>query len=325
MLRVVLIGCGEHAENGHAVPLARYQAEHPADLELTAACDLKLERAQWFCKQYGFIRSYTHLEAMLASEKFDGCIAVVPVEQIAQLGIRLLELGIPCVVEKPLGASLKQVTALLHAARTSLIPNMVSVNRRFMPALNRAIEWTKSAGHLRYVRCIMTRHARTEPEFLWTTAVHAVDTLRHICGEVAEASIRNLNSLSHSAHWYAIDFRFQSGVDGRIDILPTAGVLEETYELIGDGFRAVVTCPFGLRRGWRGFSGGRLALEEWAENVPEDVLNGCFDETTAFLTALAAKRSPAPSIEDVFPSVKLCFELADPAMQNSDRFLSAKS
>ena len=190
MIKVGLIGCGEHSENGHAVPLARYKAAHPGEIELAAACDLNLARANAFCTRYGFGRAYSNAEAMLAQEKVDVCIAVVPVEKISALGIQLMGMGIPCVVEKPLGASLSEVQALLAASKSSGTPNMVSVNRRFMPFLNRAIEWSRRAGPLRYVRGTMTRHARTEPEFLWTTAVHAVDALRHIAGEVAEASIR---------------------------------------------------------------------------------------------------------------------------------------
>jgi predicted dehydrogenase len=135
---------------------------------LAAACDLKAERAQSFCRKYGFMNAYRDVDEMLARQKLDGCIAVVPVERISQLGIKLLGLGIPCVVEKPLGASLTEVKALLDAARATRTPNMVSVNRRFMPFLNRAIEWTRTVGPLRYVRCTLTRHARNEPDFLWT-------------------------------------------------------------------------------------------------------------------------------------------------------------
>jgi len=87
----------------------------------------------------------------------------------------------------------------------------------------------------------MTRHARSEPEFLWATAVHVVDAIRHIAGNVAEANISTLKQTRGPAEWYAIDLRFESGVFGLIDVLPTAGVLEETYELFGEGFRAIVT------------------------------------------------------------------------------------
>jgi predicted dehydrogenase len=326
VIRLGLIGCGEHSESGHALPLARYKTAHPAEIELSAVCDLKLERAESFCRKYGFIRAYSNVDELLDQQTPDGCIAVVPVEKISQLGIKLLERRVPCVVEKPLGTALQEVQALLAAARVTRTANMVSVNRRFMPFLNHAIDWTRAAGPLRYVRCTFTRHARTEPEFLCGTAVHAVDALRHITGEVAEANIRTLPGTDGSAGWYAIDLRFASGASGRIDVLPTAGVLEETYELVGEGFRAIVTCPFGPQRAWRAFRENRLVVEETASgNTPEEVLNGCYDEAAEFIGALARKQPPCPSIEEVFPSVALCLAMAKTVAQNTGKPLLVKS
>jgi predicted dehydrogenase len=326
MIRLGLIGCGEHSENGHAVPLARYNSTHPTQIELTAACDLTLDRAQLFCRQYGFKHAYRDVDEMLARHKLDGCIAVVPVERISELGIKLLALGIPCVVEKPLGSSLTEGKALVDAARATRTMSMVSVNRRFMPFLNRALEWTRTAGALRYVRCVMTRHERCEPEFLWATAVHAVDTLRHIAGEVADATIRVLGHAGGRTEWYAIDLSFVNGVSGRLDVLPTAGMLEETYELIGEGFRASVTCPFGPQRGLRCFRENRLELVETAsEGMPEDVLNGCYDEAAEFIRALTRNKPAHPSIEEVFPSVELCLAMSKTAKENAGKLVPAKN
>jgi predicted dehydrogenase len=326
MIRLGLIGCGEHSASGHAIPLARYQAAHPGEIELTAACDLNLERAQLFCRQYGFIHAYRDVDEMLAQSKLDGCIAVMPVQKISELGIKLLGLGIPCVVEKPLGASLAEAKALLDAARATRTMNMVSVNRRFMPFLNRALEWVRNAGSLRYARCTLTRHARREPEFLWATAVHAVDALRHIAGEVADANICMLGRTGGSTEWYAINLSFENGVSGRLDVLPTAGMLEETYEVIGEGFRASVTCPFGPERGLRCFRENRLVLLEAAsENMPEDVLNGCYDEAAEFIRALTVKRVARPSIEEVFPSVELCLTMAKHLEENAGNNVPTKS
>ena len=295
---------------GHAIPLARYKAAHPDQIELTAACDVRPERAQDFCSKFGFRSAYGSANEMLEQEKLDGCIAVVPPERIVEIGINLLRLGMPCVVEKPLGTSLMEVALLLDTAKETRTLNMVSVNRRFMPFLNRTLEWTTSAGPLRYVRCTMTRPARTEPEFIWTTAVHAVDALRYIAGEVSESSVRTMKD-SNNAAWHAITLQFESGVYGHIDVLPTAGMLEETYELFGEGFRASVTCPFGPQRSLRCFRDNKLVLEEIASNdMVEDVLNGCYNEASEFIRALNQKKTPHPSIEEVFPSVTLCLTMA---------------
>jgi predicted dehydrogenase len=313
-IRVGLIGCGEHSEIGHAIPLARYAATHKEAITLTAACDLRHERAELFCRKYGFARSYQQAEEMLAREHLDVCVAVTPVERIAEIGIKLLEANIPCVVEKPLGSTITEVNALREAAGSTNTTNMVSVNRRFMPLLTRGVGWARNAGVLRYVRCTMLRHARTEPEFLRFTAIHAVDTVRFIGGEVSAYEVRTLTPAPHA---YAIDLELEGGVHGRIDVLPIAGMVEETYELIGDGFRAIITSPFGPVRSLRCYQENLLVLEEiGGGETPEDVIHGFYGEVLELVDALNQKRRPTPSIDDVFPSVELCFQLSESAEQN---------
>ncbi len=195
---------------------------------------------------------------------------------------------------------------------------MVSVNRRFMPFLNRALEWSRGQGQVRYVRCTFTRHARSEPEFLWGTAVHAVDTMRYIAGEITNASIRTMKPAESAADWYAIDLEFAGGALGRIDVQPTCGMRDETYELFGEGFRAVVTCPFGPQRGFRCFRENRVVLEEHeTPATAEDVINGFYDEAANLIHALIEKQKLRPSIEDVFPSVQLCLNLAAQVAQDT--------
>jgi predicted dehydrogenase len=270
-----------------------------------------------FSSRYGFLHAYGDMNEMLGRHDLDACIAVVPVEKIPQVGIQLLERRMPCVVEKPLGASLADVEMLRTAARKTGTPNMVSVNRRFMPFLNRALAWSREQGQLRYVRCTFTRHARSEPEFLWGTAVHAVDTMRYIAGEITKASIRTMKPARGAADWYAIDLQFANGALGRIDVLPTCGVRDETYELFGEGFRAVLTCPFGPQRGFRCFGENRVVLEEHeSPATTEDVVNGFYDEAASLIRSLHAKQELRPSIEDVFPSVQLCLNLVAQVTQN---------
>lgn len=311
-MRLALIGCGEHAESGHAIPLARYQAAHPDEIELAAACDIQPDRAQKFCTKYGFRMSYQDIGEMLLREEIDGCVTVVPPERISEVGVMMLERRLPCVVEKPLGSALLEVNALCAAAVSSGTPNMVSVNRRFMPFLNRALNWVRNSGPIRCVRSTLARNARSEPEFIWATAVHAVDTLRFIGGDVAGFDCQPMRSRGESALWYAIHLHFKSGAEGRIDVLPTSGMLEERYDLFGDGFSVSVTCPFGRKRGWLAHQEGVVVQEEVAPaDVPEDVLNGCFDETRTFIEALRDGRPLKPAIADVAPSVEICMSIAE--------------
>lgn len=311
MIRIALVGCGEHSEGSHAAPLARYASEHPGAITLAAACDLNVARAEEFCRRFGFARAYSNLDELLIQEPVDACVTVMPVERIAEVGSMLLQRGVPCVVEKPLGASLAEVERLALVARETGTTHMVSVNRRFIPYLNRASQFVNENGGPRYVRATMARHARDESDFISTTAIHAVDALRHLAGEVADFSSEVINNERLSARWFVISLDFEGGVAGRVEILPTAGVVEETYEIFCEGSRAQVVCGSGSQRSLKCWRGGRLEIDETAEDVPEDVRNGGYDEVVEFVRALAAGERPRPTIEDILPSSRICFSIAE--------------
>jgi len=239
MIRLALLGCGEHSRLSHATPLSRYAALHPGELELVAACDLNLDRARDFCGEFGFARAYSDLEVMLSHESVDGCVCVVPMERIVDLGVMMLERKIPSVIEKPLGVTREESERLAETARRTGTPHMVSVNRRFLPYLNQAKSWARSIGPLQYVRATQVRHARNEPDFIWSTAIHVLDALRHVAGEVTEFHTEVNHQAGLSTAWYVVSLRFESGARGRIEVLPTAGMVEESYELFGEGSGAV--------------------------------------------------------------------------------------
>jgi predicted dehydrogenase len=311
-LRLTLVGCGEHSRESHAAPLARYAAERTGEIELAAACDLDPARAGEFCRDFGFARAYASLDEMLERERPDGCVAVMPVAHIARVGEGLLTRRVPCVIEKPLGRSLEEVERLARAARETGTPHMVSVNRRFMPYLNRAAAWARGAGRLQYVRATMVRHRRDEADFVQTTAIHALDALRHVAGEIESYRAETQRPADLSAPWHVVSLRFASGAHGRLEILPTAGVIEESYELFGEGFRARVVAGSGPQRSLHCWRGGQLEVEEHAaEDEPIDLRNGSYQEVVEFVGALREGRRPAPTVEDILPSSRLCFRIAE--------------
>lgn len=306
MIRIALAGCGEHSRTSHAAPLARYAALHPGEVELVAACDLNAARASEFCRSFGFLRDYDSLDRMLEVEKPDACVCVMPMEKIVEVGIKLLQRQIPCVIEKPLGTSLTEIERLAEVARETQTPHMVSVNRRFMPFLNQARSWMHERGPLRYVRASQVRHQRSESDFIWSTAIHVLDTLRYIAGEVEEFEVTTPNTM-----WYLIELKFKSGTTGHVEILPTAGMVEESYELFAEGARARVTAGSGTQRSLECWEDGKLVVEAHAkEEEPEDLRNGSYQEVEEFVRALQTGKHPRPSIEDIVPSARISFGIA---------------
>jgi predicted dehydrogenase len=314
MIRLVLIGAGGHARNSHAAPLARYRDEHPGEVELVAVCDLDAAKARALQRDLGFRASYADIDAMLDAEQPDGAVCVLPVSVIAPVGIRLLERGLPCTIEKPPGDTPEAARRLLAAGRRTGTPHMVSVNRRFVPLLNRGREWAATAGPLRFVRASMFRHKRTEDTFFWGTAVHAVDAMRYLAGQVESCCVRMCRRDEVSAPWYEVALLFEGECAGTLHVFPTAGAAEETYELFGEGYRVRVDL---LER-----PGGRASLqclrntalivdEQSAEGAPDILVDGSYEETCAFVSALRDGTPLAPTLEDVFPSLELCFGVAE--------------
>src|SRR5215470_132513 len=286
MIRIAIAGCGEHSRSSHATPLARYASQHRSEIQLVAACDLDARKADEFCRSFGFLRSYTSLNKMLEEQKPDACVCIMPVNHIVEVGIELLERRIPSVIEKPLGTSLDEIERLARVARETQTPHMVSVNRRYMPYLNETRSWLQKIGPVRYVRATQMRHARNEENFIWETAIHVVDALRYMVGEIKGFQVERMMS-EGPAVWYLISFQFEDGPIGQIEILPTSGMVEESYEFFGEGFRARVTAGAGTQRTLELWQGNELVREAAAdESEPEDLRNGAYQEVEEFIGSL---------------------------------------
>jgi len=311
MIRIVLAGCGEHSRASHAAPLARYARQHAGEIELVAACDLNREKALEFCHTFGFQRAYTDMNHMLDTEKPDACVCIMPMGAIVEKGIELLERRMPCVIEKPLGTSLAEIERLNNVALQTQTPHMVSVNRRFIPYMNEARSWLKEVGPVRYVRATQVRHARSEDDFIWSTGIHVLDALRYMAGEIDNFEV-NIIRPDAAAAWYLISLQFESGATGRIEILPTSGMVEESYEFFGDRFRARITAGSGTQRTLEFWHDNKLVNEARAdENEPEDLRNGAYQEVEEFVQSLRNGTPPYPPIEKILPSARICFAIAE--------------
>ncbi len=186
--------------------------------------------------------------------------------------------------------------------------------------MNKAKSWVKDNGPLQYVRATQVRHARDEPDFIWSTAIHVLDALRHIAGEVAEFDTEVHQQTGLSTAWYVVSLRFENGASGRIEVLPTAGMVEESYELFGEGFRARVVAGSGVQRSLQCWRDGELTFEQHSSKTePEDLRNGAYEEVVEFVRALKTGERPWPTVEDILPSARICFAMAESvARQTTD-------
>ncbi len=304
MLRLVVLGAGNHSQGNHLPSLAHYVAEHPGQIELAGLCDLRREHAQEMAAQYGFARVYADLSEMLRAEQPDGCIAVTPIPVTAEIATRVIRAGVPLLMEKPPGATAQEARQIVQLVRQTGARVMVSMNRRYDPALRSALAWWGERP-IHYVRATIARVDRREPDFMYGTAIHPLDAMRAVAGDVCryEADEREVDGV----RWLIVRLAFDSGAVGVLEVLPTTGSMAESYEMYGAGCRALVRAggpDSGEVRCWQG---GELVIEdEPARGEPGYVRNGAYDETIAFIEALQQGGALRPSPTEVLQSVELC-------------------
>jgi myo-inositol 2-dehydrogenase/D-chiro-inositol 1-dehydrogenase len=315
-LRLCQVGCGEHARVAHGPSQARY-AEERGGIERVACCDLDAERAKTYGRDFGFARHYTDLLATLEAEQPDAVALVVPPEDTADLAARILERGVPLLVEKPPGPTVEAVDRLIAAAeaRDPAVPHQVALNRRFAPLVRELRHRLDGAPPVRHVHYEMTRVDRRDPDFS-VTAVHGIDAVRFIAGsDYAHVRFRyvEMPELGRGVANVFMDAVMESGASAHLAFCPTGGVVVERATVHTQDESFFVHLPM-----WAAFDSpgrmqhlvrGELREEVRGDGLPDGTAlfesGGFYAEYVAFFEALHAGRPPAPGLRESRQSVEV--------------------
>jgi len=303
-LRLGLLGVGRHCRREHLPALERCLDERGAAAALAAVCDLNRTAAEQVAATFQAEHVFDDLDAMLRSRKIDALIAVTPMAATARLAMRVMDAGVPLLMEKPLGATLAEARAVVHRWRTTATPTMVGMNRRFAAGLVEARDWLDNAD-IRYARASILRRRRLEANFVEDAVLHVVDLLESIMGGVSKVDAYALGDGMGSA--VVGRLRFASDASATVEALPHVGAWHEGYEFAGPGFR--VRADFaGGANGWWDDQPTRTVQP--AADLPDCVKGGTYGETAAFIDALLESRPPRPTPADVLPAMVTTAEIA---------------
>src|SRR5216684_34387 len=125
-IRVAVVGAGEFGRNH-----ARVYREMES-VELVGVLDQNAARAEAIAQEFG-TRAFKDIEELRGA--VDAASVAVPTVAHAEVGCRLMAMGIDVLVEKPMAASLAEADALLEAARRHLRILQVGHVERFNPAV----------------------------------------------------------------------------------------------------------------------------------------------------------------------------------------------
>ena len=246
MLKVAIIGAGDHSRIHHGSACARLEAR----IDRAAVCALDAGQAAAFAREFGFRRSYTDMDLMIDEVQPDVIEVITPVSVNYPIARKLIPRRIPLLLEKPPGETAAQASELLALAEACGTRVMVSFNRRFAPPLLRLREWRAARPDLLppvLIRASMYRVARREPEFIMATAIHALDAILALMGEPVKVDVRPLRKARNGL---TATMAFPGGGVGVFSLLPETGVNREEYELSGAGWQLRAEINSGAFDAW---------------------------------------------------------------------------
>jgi predicted dehydrogenase len=269
---------------------------------LEAICDLDLKRAQDFCHNFGYARAYDDFHRMIEEIQPELIYCMVQPNATAGLLEQLLPLEIPIFTEKPPGVTVAEAERLAALAEQYQVINYVAFNRRAMPGLQRLKQWVAENGPIRYARAEMLRNRRLEADFAIGTAIHPLDCLRYLCGEVVRIEARTLPYASTPARDFLVRLLFLNGIAADLAVLVDCGLTREQYLVhVGNQMMEVAlgtayACSF-CYSGERAYKDNSVLFDDPAITDPL-IAGGFVGEHEAFLEAVTTGKLPSCCLQD---------------------------
>lgn len=150
-LRIAFIGCGKMASKNHFNQLGQMK-----NVEIVAACDMKIERAQKMAAAVGTdIPVFSDYRELLKLDFVDAVDIATPNYMHSEIAVAALEAGKHVFCEKPDAVSVEEALNMKKAAEKSGKVLMVMRNNRFLESSKYAKQFIEAglAGEIYCGRC----------------------------------------------------------------------------------------------------------------------------------------------------------------------------
>ncbi len=277
-LRLAVLGAGlvgrRHIETVRAMPQAA---------ELVAIVDPVADRSQF---DLGAAVWFTDTRQMLDEVRPEAVIIATPNNLHAPQGLLACERGIHFLMEKPVTATLEEAALLVDAVAKSGVKTLVGHHRRYLAVVQQAKRLIAQGALGDLVASSVVWATRKPDAYFNTTwrkepgggpllinAIHEIDMLRHLCGEVRAVS----GLASNAMRGFAVEdsaaalFEFAGGCVGTL-VCTDAGFSPWTIE---QGSRENPNFKFSGQSAYR-LAGTRGSLElpvlrRWSAANPDEI------------------------------------------------------
>ncbi len=229
VVRIGVLGAGLIGKKHIAVLLA-----NKGNYELVGVADPDLDAAKRAAPE---AQHFSSVQALLAQAKPDGVVISTPNQTHLEIGLTCIKAGLPILVEKPVADSLEDAHRLIDAAEAADVPILVGHHRRHNPIMQAAARAVHEGSLGRIVSASslwMTHKPKGYHDPAWRrrpgggpiliNAIHEVDSLRMLLGNIAEVQAFSSNAVRgfEVEDTTAAVFRFSSGALGTLTLSDTA-------------------------------------------------------------------------------------------------------
>ena len=192
---VAFIGCGSMANRVHYPSLASF-----SDVEIVALCDIDTEKLNATGDKYGISNRYTNYQKMIEETSPSAVYAIGQPHVMYDVWMWCLKRGLNLYIEKPMGITLHQARALAYMAEKQGCITQVGFQRRVAPLLVQLKEQCLKHGSVVHAVCEFYKYS-PQPylearDHMMDDGVHALDTLRWICGGEVQKILSVTRSIS---------------------------------------------------------------------------------------------------------------------------------
>ncbi|MBX3010040.1 MAG: Gfo/Idh/MocA family oxidoreductase [Caldilineaceae bacterium] len=213
-VRVAMIGAGGMANRVHYPSLASF-----GDVEIAAICDLDAKRLESTANQYEIEHRYTDYRKMVEEIAPNAVYVIGPPHIMIDIWTWCLSQGLNLYVEKPMGITIHQARNLHYLAERKGCITQVSFQRRSCPMVVQLRDECLKRGPIVHAECAFYKY---EPspylqarDHMMDDGVHAIDTLRWICGgEVVAVESRCKRIGTPDLNFISAFLHFDNGATG---------------------------------------------------------------------------------------------------------------
>lgn len=323
-VKIGFVGCGRQASAAWYPNFATIP-----ELDLVACCDIDAEKAEHNARIFGARRWYKDMDEMMEKEELDAIMVVGQPDMHYTLGKKVLEAGLPLMMEKPPALRTEEAGELAGLAKEKGLITQVGHNMRHAPGVRkfRELMATPEFGKLLFLESRYflpgpmwddTYGYRRGWNYMIFQTTHAVDLARFVGGEILSV-YANLSVGAQGRFSIACNADFASGAVGTITLTGCTPNWTCKLEAAGDArahLRLVDlhTLHFEPHTDESGYGPSPgIPGQYWSPAVRDNAekRGGYWGEMEAFAKALLSGKADSPTLTDAYQAMRVCEAILD--------------